>query len=138
MAPRAPAAVALAVLAALALVAPSQGSEAVCREGDAGCRAADDLEEAALLQASAQQGRSSTAGLEDNDNTSVVEDSGASEATTTPQLGVEGHCFKQGAGCNLATACCDPFICSGTGLWPGVLTGNCCLAGIDPGCRVPR
>ena len=52
MAPRAPATVSLAVLAALALVAPSQGSEAVCREGEAGCH---EEEEAALLQASATQ-----------------------------------------------------------------------------------
>ena len=45
MAPRAP----LVALVALALVAPSHGSGAVCREGEADC-AAGDLEEAGLLQ----------------------------------------------------------------------------------------
>jgi len=64
MAPRA-LAVALAVLAALALVAPSQGSGAVCREGEAGCRAEDNVEEAALLQASAQQKQEVLGGTED-------------------------------------------------------------------------
>eukprot|EP00959_Pyramimonas_sp_CCMP1952_P266422 5569904-Pyramimonas_sp.AAC.1 len=48
---RAPAAIALVALAASALAAPSRSSEGACPRGESGRCAAEDLEEAGLLQA---------------------------------------------------------------------------------------